>query len=87
MTAQREPERRIIVWLASGRMVELLFRREGELTSWRGPMRRRKAVSKMRPSLRTTIRTPFYFITRRQLGISPTFGRSKKYSGRTHSCP
>lgn len=31
MSAQREPDRRIYVWLASGRLVELLFRREGEL--------------------------------------------------------
>lgn len=31
MDVQREPERRILVVLASGRMVELLFRREGEL--------------------------------------------------------
>lgn len=31
MAVQREPERRIFVVLASGRLVELLFRREGEL--------------------------------------------------------
>lgn len=80
MTAQREPERRIIVWLASGRLVELLFRREGELdvVAWANAPtdgRIEDAVVVQNDSQDTV-----YFITRRQLGDLSYVRAIEKYS-------
>ena len=80
MTAQREPERRIIVWLASGRMVELLFRREGELdvVAWsNAPTDGRVEDATVVPN---DNQDTVYFITRRQLGDGSYVRGIEKYS-------
>lgn len=80
MTAQREPERRIIVWLASGRVVELLFRREGELdvVAWsEAPTEGRVEDAVVVPN---NNQDTVYFITRRQLGDLSYVRAIEKYA-------